>query len=334
MEWYLPVIWGLIIGVAVIMYVILDGFDLGIGILFPFAREEKQRDTMMNTVAPFWDGNETWLILGGGGLWVAFPQAYAVVMPALYLPVIIMLLALVFRGVAFEFRWVAASSRRWWNLAFSGGSLVAAFSQGVILGGLVQGITVANGQFAGGPLDWATPFALLCGLGVVAGYGLLGATWLLIKTEGALAARARVQALPLLYAVLAFMAAVSLWTPLAFDRIAVRWFSTPNIFYLAPVPIVTALVAYLVWRWLKEGREMLPFFGTVGLFLLGFLGLAISTFPYLVPPSLTVWQTAAAVPSQIFMLIGVIFLLPVVLGYIVFVYWIFRGKVREGEGYH
>jgi cytochrome d ubiquinol oxidase subunit II len=334
MEWYLPVIWGLIIGVAVIMYVILDGFDLGIGILFPFAREEKQRDTMMNTVAPFWDGNETWLVLGGGGLWVAFPQAYAVVMPALYLPVIIMLLALVFRGVAFEFRWVAASSRKWWNLAFSGGSLVAAFSQGVILGGLVQGITVANGQFAGGPLDWATPFAFLCGLGVVAGYALLGATWLLIKTEGAIADRARAQALPLLYVVLAFMAAVSLWTPLAFDRIAVRWFSTPNIFFLAPVPIVTALVAYLVWRWLKAGREMLPFFGTVGLFLLGFLGLAISTFPYLVPPSLTVWQTAAAAPSQILMLFGVIFLLPVVLGYIVFVYWIFRGKVREGEGYH
>ena len=319
MEWYLPVIWGPIIGVAVIMYVILDGFDLGIGILFPFAKEEKQRDTMMNTVAPFWDGNETWLVLGGGGLWVAFPQAYAVVMPALYLPVIIMLLALVFRGVAFEFRWVAASSRKWWNFAFSGGSLVAAFCQGVILGGLVQGITVVNGQFAGGPLDWATPFALLCGLGVVAGYALLGATWLLIKTEGALADHARAQALPLLYVVLAFMAVVSLWTPLAFDRIAVRWFSTPNIFFLAPVPILTALVAYLVWRWLKAGREMLPFFGTVGLFLLGFLGLAISTFPYLVPPSLTVWQTAAAAPSQILMLFGVIFLLPVVLGYIVFV---------------
>ncbi|MEP9348513.1 cytochrome d ubiquinol oxidase subunit II [Xanthobacter sp. KR7-225] len=334
MEWYLPVIWGLIIGVAVIMYVILDGFDLGIGILFPFAKEEKQRDTMMNTVAPFWDGNETWLVLGGGGLWVAFPQAYAVVMPALYLPVIVMLLALVFRGVAFEFRWVAMTSRKWWNFAFSGGSVVAAFCQGVILGGLVQGITVANGQFAGGPLDWATPFALLCGLGVVAGYALLGATWLLIKTEGAIADRARAQALALLYMVLAFMAAVSLWTPLAFDRIAVRWFSTPNLFFLAPVPIVTALVAYLVWRWLKEGKEMLPFFGTVGLFLLGFLGLAISTFPYLVPPSLTVWQTAAAAPSQILMLFGVIFLLPVVLGYIVFVYWIFRGKVREGEGYH
>lgn len=334
MEWYLPVIWGLIIGVAVIMYVVLDGFDLGIGILFPFAKEEKERDVMMNTVAPFWDGNETWLILGGGGLWVAFPKAYAVVMPALYLPVIIMLLALVFRGVAFEFRWVAASSRRLWNFAFSAGSLVAAFFQGIILGGLVQGITVKDGAFAGGPLDWATPFALLCGVGVVVGYALLGATWLLVKTEGAIADRARSHAVPLLIGVIVLMGLVSLWTPLAFDRIATRWFSRPNIFFLAPVPIITALLAYLVWHWLKTGREMLPFFGTIGLFVLGFVGLAISTFPYLVPPSLTVWQTAAAPPSQILMLFGVIFLLPVVLGYIVFVYWIFRGKVREGEGYH
>ncbi|MDI4666260.1 cytochrome d ubiquinol oxidase subunit II [Xanthobacter autotrophicus] len=334
MEWYLPVIWGLIIGVAVIMYVVLDGFDLGIGILFPFAKEERERDTMMNTVAPFWDGNETWLILGGGGLWVAFPKAYAVVMPALYLPVIIMLLALVFRGVAFEFRWVAMTSRRWWNAAFAGGSLVAAFAQGVILGGLVQGITVKDGAFAGGPLDWATPFAALCGIGVVIGYALLGATWLIMKTEGTVAERARAQAVPLLLAVLALMAAVSLWTPIAFERIATRWFSQPNIFFLAPVPIVTVLVALAVLHWLKSGREILPFLGTVGLFLLGFVGLAISTFPYLVPPSLTVWQTAAAAPSQILMLFGVIFLLPVVLGYMAFVYWIFRGKVREGEGYH
>lgn len=334
MEWYLPVIWGLIIGVAVIMYVVLDGFDLGIGILFPFAKEERERDTMMNTVAPFWDGNETWLILGGGGLWVAFPKAYAVVMPALYLPMIIMLLALVFRGVAFEFRWIALSSRRWWNVAFAGGSLVAAFSQGVILGGLVQGITVKDGAFAGGPLDWATPFAALCGFGVVAGYALLGSTWLIMKTDGTVAERARQHALPLLFAVLGLMAVVSLWTPLAIERIGVRWFSVPNVFFLAPVPIITAGLAYMVWHWLKTGREILPFFGTIGLFVLGFLGLAISTFPYLVPPSLTVWQTAAAAPSQILMLFGVIFLLPVVLGYTVFVYWIFRGKVREGEGYH
>ena len=245
-----------------------------------------------------------------------------------------MLLALVFRGVAFEFRWVAASSRRLWNFAFSAGSLVAAFFQGIILGGLVQGITVKDGAFAGGPLDWATPFALLCGIGVVVGYALLGATWLLVKTEGTIADRARSHAIPLLIGVIVLMGLVSLWTPLAFDRIATRWFSRPNIFFLAPVPIVTAVLTYLVWHWLKTGREMLPFFGTIGLFVLGFVGLAISTFPYLVPPSLTVWQTAAAPPSQILMLFGVIFLLPVVLGYIVFVYWIFRGKVREGEGYH
>ena len=334
MEWYLPVIWGVIIGVAVIMYVVLDGFDLGIGILFPFAKEEKERDTMMNTVAPFWDGNETWLILGGGGLWVAFPKAYAVVMPAMYLPVIIMLLALVFRGVAFEFRWVAQTSRRLWNIAFAGGSLVASFFQGVILGGLLQGPKVVNGAFAGGPLDWATPFAVLCGVGVVVGYALLGSTWLVMKTDGTVAARARRHAVPLLYAVLALMAVVSLWTPIAFERIAQRWFTLPNLFILAPVPVFTALLAYAVWHWLRTGREMLPFFGTIGLFVLGFLGLAISTFPYLVPPSLTVWQTAAAPPSQILMLFGVIFLLPVVLGYTAFVYWIFRGKVREGEGYH
>lgn len=334
MEWYLPVIWSLIIAVAVIMYVVLDGFDLGIGILFPFAKEERHRDQMMNTVAPFWDGNETWLVLGGGGLWVAFPKAYGVVMPALYLPIIIMLLALVFRGVAFEFRWVAESSRRWWNLAFSAGSTLAAFAQGVVLGGLVQGIRVENGAFAGGTFDWATPFAFACGVGVVAGYALLGSTWLIMKTDGPVAAQGRRTALRLLPVVIGFMVLVSLWTPLAFDRIAARWFTLPNFFYLAPIPLLTALVAFAVWKGLKGTREAWPFLGCIALFVLGFLGLGISTFPYLVPPHLTVWQTAAAPASQIFMLFGVIFLLPVVLGYIAFVYWIFRGKVREGEGYH
>ncbi|TCT07551.1 cytochrome d ubiquinol oxidase subunit II [Aquabacter spiritensis] len=334
MEWYLPVIWSLIIAVAVIMYVVMDGFDLGIGILFPFAKEERERDQMMNTVAPFWDGNETWLVLGGGGLWVAFPRAYGVIMPALYLPIIIMLLALVFRGVAFEFRWVAAGSRRWWNVAFAGGSTVAAFAQGVVLGGLVQGIDVQNGAFAGGSFDWATPFSFMCGIGVVIGYALLGSTWLIMKTDGSVAARARRTATLLLPVVIVFMGIVSLWTPIAIDRIAQRWFTVPNIFYLAPVPIITAAIAYYVWRGLKGTAEVSPFLGCIALFVLGFIGLGISTFPYLVPPHLTVWQTAAAAPSQILMLFGVIFLLPVVLGYIVFVYWIFRGKVREGEGYH
>jgi cytochrome d ubiquinol oxidase subunit II len=334
MEWYLPVIWAALIGVAVAMYVILDGFDLGIGILFPAFRNDRHRDLMVNTVAPFWDGNETWLVLGGGGLWVAFPQAYAVLMPAMYLPVILMLLALVFRGVAFEFRWVARTSKEWWNRAFWLGSTLAAFFQGVILGGLVQGIEVANGAYAGGPFDWATPFALLCGLGVVAGYALLGATWLVLKTEGEVAARARGYAKTLILVVLAFMAAVSIWTPLAVEHIAARWFTPANFMFLWPVPLITALVAWFGWKWLEAGREVLPFFAAIGLFLLGYAGLAISWFPYLVPPSLTIWQTAAVPASQIFVLIGVLLLLPIILGYIGFVYWLFRGKVRAGEGYH
>jgi cytochrome d ubiquinol oxidase subunit II len=333
MEWYLPVIWAGLIGTAVAMYVVLDGFDLGVGILFPFARNERERDQMMASVAPFWDGNETWLILGGGGLWVAFPQAYAVIMPALYLPVIVMLLALVFRGVAFEFRTVSRS-KAWLNFAFSAGSALAAFAQGVILGGLIQGIKVSDGAYAGGPLDWATPFAIICGLAMIFGYGLLGATWLTLKTEGPVAERARGQAKFLLLGVLAFMAAVSLWTPYAEPRIYTRWFSLPNFYFLWPVPLVTALVAFALWRWIDQKREVLPFLAAIALFLLGYLGLVISDFPYLVPPSLTVWQTAAAPASQIFMLLGTLVLLPMILGYIAFVYWLFRGKVREGESYH
>ncbi|MDQ0302849.1 cytochrome d ubiquinol oxidase subunit II [Ancylobacter polymorphus] len=334
MEWYLPVIWSLLLAVAIAMYVVLDGFDLGMGILFPFAASETEKDQMMSSVAPFWDGNETWLILGGGGLLVAFPLAYSIVMPALYLPVIFMLLALVFRGVAFEFRHVADTSRFLWNIAFAGGSTLAAFFQGVLLGGFVQGIKVENNAFAGGPLDWLTPFALLCGVGVVAGYALIGCVWLVMKTDGAAAARARARAKLLLPAVLVFMGIVSLWTPIAFPRIAERWFTTPNLFYLAPVPLLTLVLAYAVWRWLEKGHDNLPFFGVIGLFLLGYVGIGVSIFPYLVPPSLTVWETAAAPASQVFMLIGTIFMLPVILGYIAFVYWLFRGKVREGEGYH
>jgi cytochrome d ubiquinol oxidase subunit II len=333
MEWYLPLIWAAVIGTAVAMYVVLDGFDLGIGILFPFAKDESERDQMMRSIAPFWDGNETWLVLGGAGLFVAFPRAYAVLMPAFYLPVIVMLLALVFRGVAFEFRTVS-HSKTWWNKAFIAGSTLAAFAQGVILGGLVEGINVQNGAYAGGSFDWATPFGLLCGLALVAGYALLGATWLVLKCEGAVADRARSHAKLLLLTVLGFMAVVSLWTPLAEPRIAARWFSLPNFYFLWPVPVATALVAFAAWRWLENGRDIPPFLAAIGLFLLGYLGLVISDFPYLVPPSLTVWDTAAAPASQIFMLFGTLLLLPFVLGYVVFIYWLFRGKVRAGESYH
>jgi cytochrome d ubiquinol oxidase subunit II len=333
MEDLLPLIWAAILGVAVAMYVILDGFDLGVGILFPFTDTNRQRDQMMASIKPFWDGNETWLVLGGGGLLVAFPRAYSVIMPALYLPLILMLLALVFRGVTFEFRTVARRTRRW-DVVFAASSTLAAFCQGIVLGGFVQGIKVVDGAFAGGAFDWATPFAALCGLGVTAGYALLGATWLVMKTEGEIANRSRRQARVLLAAVLAFMAIVSLWTPLAFERIAARWFSYPNILFLWPVPIVTLLVAYAGWRGLQQNSASLPFLAAIGLFLLGYAGLAVSTFPYLVPPALTIWQAAAAPASQIFMLMGTLVLLPVILGYTCFVYWLFRGKVREGESYH
>jgi cytochrome d ubiquinol oxidase subunit II len=336
MEWYLPVIWAGIIGAAVAMYVLLDGFDLGIGILFPFTKKEADRDVMMNSVAPFWDGNETWLVLGGGGLLVAFPKAYAIIMPAMYLPIIGMLLALIFRGVSFEFRWVAKPNHKWWDIAFTGGSTVAAFLQGVILGALIQGINVVDGQYAGGAFDWLTPFSILTGLAVVAGYGLLGATWLIMRTSGPTQELGQRMAPQLLLLMLAGMGIVSLWTPWSVDRIAERWFSLPNFYFLWPIPVVTAILALLVWRWLRhsQSHDALPFFGTIGLFLLGYAGLVISTVPYLVPPHLTFWDTAAAPESQIFMLIGTLFLLPMVLGYTVFVYWTFRGKLAPGEGYH
>jgi cytochrome d ubiquinol oxidase subunit II len=332
--YWLPLVWAAIIAVAVTLYVILDGFDLGLGILFPFAPEEERRDVMMNTVAPFWDGNETWLVLGGGGLFVAFPKAYGVIMSGLYLPITIMLLALVFRGVAFEFRWVAKPNHQMWDRAFAWGSIVAAFSQGVVLGGLLQGIAVKDGQFSGGALDWLSPFPLICGFALVAGYALLGATWLVMKTEGELQLWARGRAELALVLTLAALAIVSLWTPLALPRISERWFSWPNILLLAPVPLLSLFAALQCWRGLVDRQNAKPFFSAIALFLLGFVGLVISNVPYLVPDSITVWQAAAAPSSQLFMLVGTLLMLPVILGYTAFVYWTFRGKVRAGEGYH
>jgi cytochrome bd ubiquinol oxidase subunit II len=334
MEWYLPVIWAGLIGTAVILYVVLDGFDLGIAILFPTTGHESERDQMMNSVAPFWDGNETWLVLGGAGLLVAFPVAYAVIMPALYLPVTLMLLSLIFRGVAFEFRWVAKPKHRIWDLAFWLGSTCAAFAQGVILGGLLQGIKVVDKQFAGGPFDWLTPFTLMCGVGVVIGYATLGATWLVYKTEGPVAERARRQAKGLLIGLLAFAVLVSLWTPYAHPRIAERWFTPSNLMLLWPFPVLTAFCGYMAWKRLHGAHEFTPFAFTIAIFVLCFLGLAISNYPYLVPPGLTIWDTAAAPASHVFVLIGVTFLLPMILFYTAFVYWTFRGKVKADAGYH
>ncbi len=332
--YWLPVISAGVIGLAVAMYVVLDGFDLGVGILFPWFPEETQRDQTMNSVAPFWDGNETWLVLGGTGLLVAFPFAYAVVMPALYVPVIAMLLALVFRGVAFEFRWVAKPNHRPWDLAFTAGSTVAAFCQGLMLGGLLGGTRVEGDHFGGTTFDWLSPFSVMCGFGLVAGYAFLGACWLVMKTSGGVEQIARRIARPLFVVFLLFILVVSVWTPLAFERVATRWFSMPNLLYLSPVPLMTVALAVLCWRGIRGRHPSMAFYSAVGLFVVAFIGLVISTMPYLVPPALTIWQAAAAPKSQGFILAGMAVMIPVILGYTVFVYHTFRGKVRPGEGYH
>jgi cytochrome d ubiquinol oxidase subunit II len=327
MEAYLPIIWALLLVLSVAMYVVLDGFDLGVGILFPWGRTPAERDHMMNSVAPVWDGNETWLVMGGGGLFAAFPLAYSVIMPAIYIPILLMLFALVFRGVAFEFRFKARRSQGVWDQAFFTGSFLAAFSQGIILGAFIQGFDVEGRAFAGGPLDWLTPFSLLTGLALVCGYALLGSTWLIVKTGGELQAWAYQAARVLLLIVLSWLVLVSIWTPMMEPVIAARWFSLPNLIILAPVPVLTVALAAGIWHGLNVGAEVRPFVLTVGLFLLGFLGLAVSLWPYAVPRVITLQQASAAPTSQMFLLVGTLILLPVVLAYTAHTYHVFRGKV-------
>ena len=330
----LPLLWAAIIVVGVVMYVLLDGFDLGVGILFPFLPTDQDRDLAMNSVAPIWDGNETWLVLGGAGLFAAFPLAYAVILPGTYLPLIIMLLGLIFRGVAFEFRFKAHHRRHLWDKAFHYGSLAATIAQGMVLGAFIQGFEVENRQFAGGMFDWLTPFSLLTGAALISGYALLGATWLIMKTERELQERCYRLARGLLMAVLAFIGIVSVWTPLLNPEIAERWFTWPNIAWLSPVPVVTALVAFALWRALERRREVLPFVLSLALFLLSFLGLGISLWPNVIPPDISIWEASAPPETQLFILIGTAILLPIILGYTGFTYFVFRGKVRPGAGYH
>jgi cytochrome d ubiquinol oxidase subunit II len=330
----LPVLLALVLGFTVVMYVVLDGFDLGIGMLFPFYPEEHDRDLVMNSVAPFWDGNETWLVLGGVTLWAAFPKAFGILMPALYLPVIVLLLALIFRGVAFEFRWVAKPRQRKWDVAFAAGSTLAAFAQGLVLGGILEEVPVRGGQYAGTPFWWLSPFSVMCGLAVTAGYALLGATWLMLKTTGPVEQRARKLAVPLLLALLAFIVVVSIWTPLQFPRIAHRWFGFPNTLFLAPIPVATLLFAWLCWWGIRRGGTLLPFVSATAIFLLAFVGLVVSNVPYLVPPVMTVWEAASHPTSQIFYLVGAAILIPMIVGYTVVVFYLFRGKLAPGQGYH
>ncbi len=327
-------LWAVILSIAVLMYVLLDGFDLGVGMLFFMRKHPGDRDLMVASVAPIWDFNETWLILGAGGLLAVFPLAFAIIMPAVYFPILVMLLGLLFRGVAFEFRHVPRARKGIWDRAFAYGSLLATFAQGVVLGNFIHGFPVQGRSFAGTSWDWIGPFPLLTGVGLIVGYCLLGATWLYMKTEGELQAWARGMAYRALVGILAFIIAVSVWTPMASERIAARWFSLPNFFYFAPVPVLTAVLAWLIWDSLRKGREVLPFLGSMGLFFLSFTGLIISLWPYVVPPSITLWDAATAPMSQQFLMVGTMFLLPVILLYVFWSYWVFRGKVRADIGYH
>ncbi|MFU0912524.1 cytochrome d ubiquinol oxidase subunit II [Kluyvera intermedia] len=332
----LSVIWFVIIVFATLMYIVMDGFDLGIGILFPFTRNAQQRDLMVNSVAPVWDGNETWLVLGGAGLFGAFPLAYAVIIDALTIPLTLMLVGLIFRGVAFEFRFNATPSHRpFWDKAFMGGSILATFCQGIVVGAVINGFQVSGRSFSGGPFEWFTPFTLFCGVGLVVAYALLGATWLVMKSESALQNTMRKNARYLLLALLAIIAVISLWTPLLHSQIARRWFSLPNLYYLLPVPLLVVATSALLWRHLgQEASHAQPFILTLVLVFLGFSGLGISIWPAIIPPSITLWQAAAPVQSQEFMLIGALFIIPVILVYTFWSYYVFRGKVPQDEGYH
>ncbi|WP_454633355.1 cytochrome d ubiquinol oxidase subunit II [Bradyrhizobium cenepequi] len=330
----LAMVWAFIIAFAVFVYIVMDGFDLGLGILFPLFPKKADRDVIMNSVAPVWDGNETWLVLGGGGLMAAFPLAYAVLMPALYTPVIAMLVGLIFRGVAFEFRWRTQSERNRWDIAFFGGSLVAALAQGIALGAILQGVHVEARQYAGGWWDWLTPFSVLTGISLVVGYALLGATWLVMKTEGALRDKAYQLSWVLLFAMLGAIGAVSIATPFLSLQYTERWFTWPNIILTAPVPIAVTAVTVLLLRSLANKYDYQPFFLTLVLFLLSYAGLGISMYPYIVPQSITIWEAASPPNSQIFMLVGVAILIPLILAYTGWAYWVFRGKVRPGSGYH
>jgi cytochrome d ubiquinol oxidase subunit II len=326
----LPLIWYGLIATAVFLYVLLDGFDLGVGILFPFAPSESCRNRIMNSIAPFWDGNETWLVFGVGGLLAAFPLAYAILLPALYLPVILMLLGLIFRGVAFEFRFKATGkSRKIWDYSFHFGSLIATFMQGMVLGTFVRGVKVQGRSFAGGALDWITGYSVMVGLALVFGYALLGATWLVMKTDGITQDWARKCAGYVLGYVGIFLVLVSISMPVMNNDVKALWFSLPNTFYLLPLPLATLVMFVMIWRSLYKEKEHLPFFLSIGVFLTAYLGLGISLCPWLVPFHVSFRQAAAAPESQSLLLVGTVVMLPVVLGYVAYSYYVFRGKTSH-----
>lgn len=335
MNFDLSLIWAIVILFGIMMYIMMDGFDLGIGILYPFFIDKTDRDVMMNTIAPVWDGNETWLVLGGAGLLAAFPLAYAVVLSAFYMPIILMLLALILRGVAFEFRFKAHEhERRFWDKAFIFGSFSATFFQGIILGSYIHGIPVWDGKYAGGPLDWITPFSIFTAIGLLATYALLGSTWLIMKTSGELQKNCFRLAKILAFMLLTIIIAVSVWTPLLNNQIAQRWFTLPNILWLSPIPLMVGGIFYKLQKSLDYKANTSPFIYSLAMVFLGYLGLGISIWPNIIPPNISIYAAASPPSSQRFALIGALIIIPLILAYTAWGYYIFRGKVSVDDHYH
>jgi cytochrome bd ubiquinol oxidase subunit II len=330
----ITVIWAAIIALGVFMYVVLDGFDLGVGIIFPFFPDSGERDLMMHTLAPIWDGNETWLVLGGAALFAAFPLVYSIALSALYLPIVLMLVCLIFRGVSFEIRAKAGKTKNLWSFAFMFGSAGATFMQGIILASYLQGIPVKNREFAGDTFFWITPFSLLAGLGLMVTYALLGACWLVMKVDADLQGRLHRLVTPLTIVLLVFMVAVSTWTPLSDPVIAKRWFESGLLHRLLPIPVLVAITAVLMIRVVRKRHGYTPFLLALALVGLGYIGLLVSIWPYAIPGSLNLWDAAAPRSSQLFTLVGAVIIIPIILIYTTVGYWVFRGKAHHDGAYH
>lgn len=330
----IELIWAVILAFAIFAYIVLDGFDLGIGIIYPFLTKKVDRDMAMNSVAPIWDGNETWLILGGGGLFAAFPLAYSIILPALYAPLTAMLIGLILRGVAFEFRWKSKSKKNIWDQAFILGSIIATLMQGIALGAFIQGIDVEGRAYAGGWWDWLSPFSVFVGFSLISGYALLGSTWLIMKTEGDLKQLAIKLSKKFATIMLFAIFIVSVWTPLLNPEYFIKWFSWPFMLYALPVPLLVFLTSITLFYALKKQHNIKPFLMTVFLFLLSFIGFLISIFPHIVPPSIDIWGAASPETSLKFLLVGVVIFLPVILIYTSYTYWVFRGKVKLDDFQH
>jgi cytochrome bd ubiquinol oxidase subunit II len=335
MNFDFPLVWAIVILFGIMMYIMMDGFDLGIGILYPFFMDKTDRDVMMNTIAPVWDGNETWLVLGGAGLLAAFPLAYSVILSAFYMPIILMLLALILRGVAFEFRFKAHEhERHFWDKAFIIGSIAATLFQGVILGAYINGINVIDGKYAGGALDWITPFSLCTAVGLVVTYALLGSTWLIMKTSGELQNKSYRLTRVLAFILLVCIIVVSIWTPLLSNQIAERWFRLPNIIWLSPIPLMVIFFFYKLQKSLVDKANTSPFIYALGMVFLGYLGLGISIWPNIIPPDISIYTASSPRSSQSFALFGALIIIPLILAYTAWGYYVFRGKVTKDDHYH